>query len=152
MELGGEIGIAAPRGQVWDFLADSRQLSSCLVGLETAEVIKNGSGFAGIATISLGSQQVRFPTHVEWIEQQPPDGGRLGAVARLGSLEVTGEGTIALEAADPGTHVRWQIVVSFPESVQENGMLNQVARGVAAAVVHGFFDCLQERLNGVSDG
>jgi uncharacterized protein len=152
MELAGDIGVAAPRQQVWDFLADTVQLSSCLVGLETAEIIGEGSGFTGVATISLGSQQLRFPTRVEWIRQQPPDGGRLSALARLGSLHVAGEGTIDLEDAGSGTLVRWQIAVALPDSLQENAMLNQAARGVAATVVRGFFACLQQRLNGISDG
>lgn len=151
MELAGGIAIAASRQQVWDFLADTVNLSSCLAGLEAPEVFAEGRGFTGLATISLGSQQLRFPTHVEWIQQQPPVGGRLSALARLGSHEVTGEGTIELDEAGSGTDVRWQIVVTFPESLQENPMLNQVARSIAATVVRGFLTCLQDRLDGVSD-
>lgn len=150
MDMADGVTVAASRQQVWDFLADAEQLSSCLQGFEAAETIAGGRGFAGLATIALGSQVLRFPTRIEWIQQQPPDGGRLRALAKIGSHEVTGEGTIELVDTGSGTGVHWQIAVAFPGSLQENAMLNQLARNVAAAVVGGVFSCLQERLDGIS--
>lgn len=150
MDLADGVIVAASRQQVWDFLADADQLSSCLQGFEAAETIAGDRGFAGSATITFGSQVLRFPTRVEWIHQQPPDGGRLRALAQIGSHEVSGEGTIELVDTGSGTGVHWQIAVAFPGSLQENAMLSQLARNVASVVVRGFFSCLQERLNGIS--
>lgn len=151
MELADGVFVAASREQVWDFLSDAARLSSCLTGFEAAEILAGGRGFSGSATISLGSQVLRFPTRVEWIQQQPPDGGSLRALSQIGSQQVTGEGRIALADAGSGTEVQWQIAVMLPVSLQENAMLHQVARNVATAVVRGFFSCLKERLGDMSE-
>lgn len=150
LELADVMVVAAPRQRVWSFLADPAQLSSCLAGLEAVEIAADGYGFAGAATLPLGAQALRFPTRVEWLEQEPPGRGRLRALATIGSHQVTGEGTIELREEGAGTEVRWQIMVVLPPALQENTMLAPLAHNVATTVVRAFFTCLMAHLQDVS--
>ena len=150
MELADAIVIAAPRQLVWSFLADPAQLSSCLAGIDAVEVAADGSSFAGAATLPLGSQVLRFPTRVEWLEQEPPGRGRLRALAAIGSHQVTGEGTIELLEDGSGTEIQWHITLVLPAALQENAMLAPLAKNVAATVLRAFFSCLEAHLQDVS--
>jgi carbon monoxide dehydrogenase subunit G len=150
MEIVNGLTVAAPRDQVWAFLADTTQLSSCVHGLEAAEIDADGLGFAGPAAITLGNQAIHFPTWVIWLEQQPPLGGRLRAGAQIGSHELTGEGTIQLLDVEAGTEVRWNLDITLPPSLQENRLLLQLAHNVAVTVVNAVFACVQARLKGIS--
>jgi carbon monoxide dehydrogenase subunit G len=150
MELADAVVIAAPRQRVWSFLADAAQLSSCLSGMDTVEIAADGSGFAGAATLPLGSQVLRFPTRVEWLEQEPPSHGRLRALATIGGHQVTGEGTIELLEDVSGTEIQWHITLVLPAALQENAMLGPLAKNVAATIVRAFFSCLVGHLQDVS--
>jgi carbon monoxide dehydrogenase subunit G len=150
MELADGVTVSASRQRVWAFLVDATQLSSCLRGLEAVEIAADGSGFGGAATFSLGSLVLRFPTRVEWLEQEPPERGRLRALAKISGHEVVGEGTIELSENRAGTAVQWQVALSFPAALQENAMLAPLAQNVATTLIQGFFTCLQERLKDIS--
>ncbi len=152
MEIDSGLTVAAPRRQVWAFLADSELLSGCVHGLEAVEIGEDGLSFAGPATINLGSQALRFPASVTWLEQQPPEGGRLRACALIGGHEFAGQGTIRLDDVEEGTEVRWHLDIALPPALQENRLLIQLVQNVAGAVVDRVFGCVQARLKEVSDG
>jgi carbon monoxide dehydrogenase subunit G len=152
MEIVSGMFVAAPRQDVWTFLADAEKLSSCVRGLETAEIDADGLGFGGPATLALGNQALRFPARVAWLQQQPPEGGRLRAGAQVAGHEFSGEGTIQLTEAGSGTEVQWHLDIILPSSLQENRVLAQMVHNVATMVLDAFFACVQERLREISDG
>lgn len=152
MEIDSGLTVAAPRRQVWNFLADTEQLSGCVRALEAVELGDDGLSFAGPATITLGSQALRFPTSVRWLEQRPHEGGQLSARAQIGGHEFAGQGTIRLADVDEGTEVRWHLDIVLPPALQENRLLIQLVQTIAGAVVEGVFTCVQTRLREINGG
>jgi len=152
MEIASGLTVAAPRREVWAFLADSKLLSGCVHGQEAVEIGDDGLSFAGPATILLGSSALRFPASVTWLEQQPHEGGRLRASALIGGHEFAGQGTIRLDDVDEGTEVRWHLDIVLPPSLQENRLLAQLVQNIAGAVVERVFSCVQAHLREVNGG
>jgi carbon monoxide dehydrogenase subunit G len=152
MEITNTVTVAATRSEAWAFLADAERLSGCLRGMEAVELQADGLGFGGPASLNLGAQALRFPTWVRWIEQHPPEGGKLRAGAQVGRHEFTGEGTVALVEAAAGTVMHWQLHIILPLSLEENRMVAQLVHNITMTVLSGFFACVEERLNEVSAG
>src|SRR5712691_762027 len=76
MNFKGTVTINAPREKVWQFLTDPTQLTECVPGLESLEVVTQNEKFRAVASIGFGAVKATVVTDAQFVELDPPTRAR----------------------------------------------------------------------------
>lgn len=145
MQLKGDVTIAAPRQQTWDFLTDAQGVSKCAPGLETLEILEPDKKFRVVAVVGFGTVKVTFDTEVEWLELTAPDRARMKAHGNAPGSMIDATAEMVLSDADGGaTKMEWtaDVTVSGTIASLASRLMGSVTKKLTAA----FFDCVKQQI------
>lgn len=142
MELSGEHTFAAPREQVWRFMLDPEVLRGCLPGCEKLDLVGEDE-YA--ATMKIGVAMIRgtFQGRVKITDKVEPEGYRMRVEGKGSQGEVSGEGSLTLEAVGDQTIVRYTGEAAVRGTLARVGA--RVMQPAAKMIVGQFFDCLERK-------
>jgi carbon monoxide dehydrogenase subunit G len=145
MKLEGHTTIAAPQDKVWEFLTDPNQVSQCVPGLQSMEIVAPQEQFKAIAAIGFGTVQVTFTTDVTWTRLESPSWAEMKAhgTAPGSAADVLAEMRLS-PAEDGATDLYWTADVTVVGTIASLAarMLGSVAKVLTGA----FFNCVQKHI------
>jgi len=143
MKFDGTVNIAAPRQKTWDFLTDANEVSQCVPGLESMEIIEEDKRFKAIASVGFGSMKVRFVTDVEWLELDAPNVAQMKAHGTAPGSAVDATATMTLtDGADGSTDMHWETDALV--SGQIASLANRLMPSVTKIITAAFFECAKK--------
>lgn len=145
MHLEGNLTIAAPRQQVWDFLTDAEAVSRCTPGLESLEVVEAGRKFRAVASLGLGSVKTRFTVDVEWVELAAPERAVARAHGKAPGSTADVQGVLTLTEQGPaGTGLTWSAEVNIMGTIAS--LAARMMGGVTQKLSGQFFECVRKQV------
>lgn len=144
MEFSGQLVVAAPRDQVWAFVADPQQVGWCGPGVEAIDAVDT-THFTARAKVGIGVISTRFAVELELATAQPPD---LAVIRATGSapgsaVEATGEMRLSGPAEGPTT-MDWHATVVPSGTIATVGA--RLIEGTATKLIRQAFDCIKAKL------
>lgn len=145
MKLEGDSNIAAPQAQVWDFLTDPDQVSQCVPGLKSMEIIAPQEQFQAIAAIGFGTVQVTFITDVTWTALEEPDhaGMKAHGTAPGSAADVVADMYLS-PGADGTTDLHWTADVTVVGTIAS--LAARMMSSVTKVLTSAFFKCVQKHI------
>ena len=145
MKLEGQTTITAPQAKVWTFLTEPDQVSQCVPGLKSMEIIAPKEQFKAIAAIGFGTVQVTFITDVTWTALEEPDHAGMKAHG-------TAPGSAADEIAemflstneDGSTELKWTADVTVVGTIAS--LAARMMSSVTKVLTSAFFKCVQKHI------
>jgi uncharacterized protein len=151
MRFEGTVVIKAPRERVWGFLTDPNQVSQCVPGLESVEVLEPGKRFRATAGVGFGTVRARFVTDVEWLELDAPNRARMKAHGKApGSATDVESGMVLSDAPGGGTELAWQADVAVAGTIAS--VASRLMGTVQQKLTGMFFDCVRGKVEGPGAG
>ncbi len=146
MKIEGTFKLHAPINVVWDYLLNIEEMSQCIPGIDTLEMI-DAQSHRGTLQVKIGPIKAAFSGIVTLLEVEPPD--RLVAVIdaddKRNASKVKATFTAILNADADGT------VVTYTMDVNVRGRLAQfgqaVVQSTARKMAGTFSGCVQKKLN-----
>lgn len=137
--------IHAPREKVWDFLFDISQLSQCIPGIESVEVVDDKT-YRGKLVVRVGPIKSEFTGKVTLTAKDALN-GIAGTVegddkSSASSIKATFTGT--LTPVDGGTEAAFQVDANLRGRLAQFG--GPVITATAKKLTAEFAKCLKERL------
>lgn len=147
MNFNGTISIKGSQEKVWEFLTDPEQVSQCVPGVESLEIVEPGKRFKAVAGLGLGTVKVKFKTDIEWLELEKPTRAKMQAkgTAPGSSMETTSEMRLS-EGVDDQTDLHWTADVKIYGTIASLAarLMGSVTQKLSAA----FFECVKKKIEG----
>jgi carbon monoxide dehydrogenase subunit G len=145
MRLQGMVTINAARERVWAFLTDPHQVSQCVPGVESVEVVEPGGMFRGAAAVGFGSIKARFTGEAQWLDLEAPRHARVKAHGNApgSAADVVAEMTLT-DATGGGTDLSWAAEVNI--AGQLASLAGRLMGSVSQRLVGQFFDGVRKRV------
>ncbi len=144
MHFAGKQTLNLPQGQAWQLLIDPVQVSKCVPGLKSLEVI-DPSHFNAEVGFAVGSFTATFTMNVEWLELEAPNRARMKMHGSASGSVVDGESEMKLSAVDASTtNLDWTADVNIGGMLASVG--NRLIGGVTQKLAGKFFDCVKEKM------
>ncbi|MGH7491140.1 MAG: CoxG family protein [bacterium] len=144
MHFEGKQTLNLPQHKAWLLLIDPKQVSKCVPGLKSLEVI-DPSHFNAEVGFGVGSFTAAFSMNVEWLELEPPNRARMKIHGSATGSVVDGESEMRLSAVDANT-----TSLDWTADVNIGGMLASVGGrlmgGVTQKLAGMFFECVKEKM------
>lgn len=145
MRLSGSVVLAAPPQQVWAFLLNPAQISQCMPGLQNWHVLEENKKFhLQLAWKLSPTNQIKFPTTLEWDKLSAPDMLRVKTVTIISKEEIHSTGTITLA---PQAHSNDTDLAFTAEITPPNPFLAQMIRNTAPKLIDAFFKQFKQNLS-----
>jgi carbon monoxide dehydrogenase subunit G len=145
MNFEGTVGINAPREKVWEFLTDPEQVSQCVPGVESLEIVEPGKKFKAVAGLGLGTVKVKFKTEIVWLELDKPKRAKMQAkgTAPGSSMETTSEMRLT-DGADGQIDLHWTAEMKIYGTIASLAarLMGSVTKKLSAA----FFECVKKKI------
>ncbi len=143
MRYEGATEIAAHITHVWNALIDPHQMSTCMPGLVTWQVVQENKVFE--LSVSWGmdsSPQITIPLRIIWESLTPPESMVLVGETAVNQLPITTKGTITLTPHTPTvTTLAFNAEVTTP-----NRMMDRLVHTAVPPLLAQFFKCLKHTL------
>lgn len=145
MHFQGTVTIGASRQRIWDFLTDPHEVSQCVPGLESLEVLEEGVKFRAVASVGLGNIKARFTTDVEWVDLNPPNIAKMKAhgTAPGSAADVLAEMHL-VEAEDGATELQWEAEVNVMGTIA--ALASRMMGSVTQKLTAQFFNCVKGKV------
>lgn len=137
--------INAPQDKVWDFLFDIPQLSQCVPGIESVEVVDDKT-YRGKLTVRVGPIKSEFTGKVILTEVDAPNriAGTVEGDDKASASSVKATFTGTLVSVDAGTEAAFQVDANLRGRLAQFG--GPVITATAKKLTAEFAKCLRERL------
>ncbi len=144
MHFAGKQTLNLPQAQAWQLLIDPRQVSKCVPGLKSLEVI-DAFHFNAAVGFGVGSFTAAFTMNVEWLELEAPNRARMKIHGSAPGSVVDGESEMKLSAVDANTtNLDWTADVNIGGMLASVG--GRLISGVTQKLAGKFFDCVKEKM------
>jgi carbon monoxide dehydrogenase subunit G len=144
VQFSGSTEIQAPRGRVWAFVIDLRQVGWCGPGVESIEAI-DATHFSAKAKVGIGIISARFTVDLELVEASEPDRAVIKATGQApgSAVEATGEMLLSGPEAGPTT-LDWSADIAILGTIASVG--SRLIEGTANKLITAAFDCMRAKL------
>ncbi len=141
MKISGESIIQAPIATVWDILIDPQQISACMPGLSSWEMIEPQKKFQlFIIWGEDDAPRLKVPITLEWTKADKPTYICLtGDITVATAVTETSGELILIETTPYETTIQFTAGINAP-----NQMIDQMARTLAPTIANTFFKRLQQ--------
>lgn len=137
--------IHAPQDKVWDFLFDIPELSQCIPGIESVEVLDEKT-YRGKLVVRVGPIKSAFAGLVTLTEANAPDriAGTVEGNDKSSASSVKASFTGTLKAVESGTEAAFEVEANLRGRLAQFG--GPVITATAKKLTAEFAKCLKERL------
>ena len=144
MKITGSYVFDAPAAQVWETLMSPNQLSSCIPGCRSFEIMGEDE-YRVTVNIQVGPINGRYEARIALMDQEHPNSYRLVAEGSgpLGFAKGVALGTLVEE--DGKTTLRVEAEAEVGGTVARIGQ--RMTGSVAKTMMDRFFDCLRQSAN-----
>lgn len=144
MEFAGAVKVDAARAAVWAFLMDFEGLGACGPGVESVELV--GDGTARVhARLGLGFITTRFTIDLEAGTVEPPDHATIHGRGEAPGSQVEGRADLRLSGPPDGpTEIAWSAEVELFGSLA--GVGARLIESAAGRLIDEAFECVRSRL------
>lgn len=143
MRFEGTQDISAPRGRVWAFLTDPRQVTACAPDVQSVEV-QDPTHFTVVVRTGVGPIKATFTMHVEFLDLVAPERATVRARGQAPGSAVDMRNTLELSAAGDRTTLRWSSDVNVSGMIASVGA--RLMQGAADKTTQQVFACIKEKL------
>jgi len=146
MDIERTFQVAAPQGEVWEFITSPERVAPCLPGCEGVEMTAPGQ-YRALIKVKVGPIKTSFKVEVETVEERPPEFAAYRTRGEEGgkASRINADSTLALAAIDD-THTE----VTYTSKINVVGRLGKFAGGVmkkmAESMSDQFVAALRERV------
>ena len=145
MNFKGTVTINAPREKVWQFLTDPPQLTECVPGLESLEVITPNEKFRAVASIGFGAVKATFVTDAQWMDLDPPNRARMKIHGKAPGSVVDGMREMVLsDGADGATVLNWSSDITVVGTIAS--LAARLMGVVTRKLTDAFFECVRKKI------
>ena len=147
MQFSGNVEIAAPRDQAWDFVSDPLKMGGCGPGVETVEAIDENR-FTAKAKVGIGPISAKFNVDAEFLERVAPDRARVRVRGKAPGSAVDGTAEMSLRDgdADGATVMDWTADMQFSGMMASLGA--RLIDSTANKLIGQTFTCVKSKLEG----
>ena len=145
MNFKGTVTIDAPRQTVWQFLTDPPQLTECVPGLESLEVITPNERFRAVASIGFGAVKATFTTDAEFMDLDPPNRARMKIRGKAPGSVVDGVSEMVLsDGANGSTVLNWSSDITVVGTIAS--LAARLMGVVTQKLTDAFFECVRKKI------
>ena len=145
MHFEGNVNIKAPIDKVWSFLTDPNEVSVCIPGLESIEIVEPGKKFKAIASVGLGNIKTRGSVDAEWLEMDQPNFAKMKAhgTAPGSAVDILSEMRLR-ETGDSETELDWSADINVLGTIAS--LASRMMVGVTQKLTNEFFNCVKSNI------
>ena len=145
MNFKGTVTINAPRQKVWQFLTDPPQLTECVPGLESLEVITPNERFRAVASIGFGAVKATFTTDAQFMDLDPPNRARMKIHGKAPGSVVDGMSEMVLsDGANGATVLNWSSDITVVGTIAS--LAARLMGVVTQKLTDAFFECVRKKI------
>lgn len=145
MNFKGTVTINAPREKVWKFLTDPPQLTECVPGLESLEVVTPNEKFRAVASIGFGAVKATFTTDAQFIDLHPPNRARMKIHGKAPGSVVDGMSEMVLrDGANGATVLDWSSDITIFGTIAS--LAARLMGVVTQKLTDAFFECVRKKI------
>ena len=145
MNFKGTVTIRAPRERVWHFLTTPEELTECVPGLESLEVIAPNERFRAVASVGFGVVKVKFTADAEWMDLDSPNSARMKVHGKAPGSAADAKSEMHLsDGPDGATVLDWSTDVTVMGTIAS--LAARLMGTVTQKLTDSFFDCVRVKI------
>jgi carbon monoxide dehydrogenase subunit G len=140
----GEYEIKAPKGTLWKLLNNPGEVSKCIPGVETVEIIDKNN-FKATVKLGIGFIKQRFNFHFAFVNVDAPKHVELKGEGLSSDNKVDFSSALDLQELDQTrTKLAWSADVQFLGPL--SGMASRFMQNAASDTTKKLFACLKDKV------
>lgn len=145
MNFKGTVTINAPRDRVWSFLTDPPQLTECVPGLESLDVVTPNEKFRAVASIGFGAVKARFVTDAQFMDLDAPNRARMKIHGTAPGSVVDGMSEMLLsDGVNGATVLNWSSDITVVGTIAS--LAARLMGVVTQKLTDAFFECVRKKI------